>query len=165
MTHAVVGPAAVHQQEPPQVPKLCKGVIWCQNRLHPLLTADADTDVSSWGRNTDWITALWNQNRKINIKTEVYSKCKLCSKCHLTLKSMDRYSDWLQLNIILYLSLGQWVRLTLDHADVIGSISNGQGDGPLVPLHQLHHLGFLHRSDPAADDCFTQTGHVQQDVL
>ena len=56
-------------------------------------------------------------------------------------------------------------RLTLDHADVIGSISNSQGDDPLVPLHQLHHLGFLHRSDPAADDCFTQTGHVEQNVL
>lgn len=60
---------------------------------------------------------------------------------------------------------GSILRLTLDHADIIGSISNGQGDGPLVPLHQLHHLGFLHRSDPAADDCFTQTGQVQQDVL
>lgn len=55
--------------------------------------------------------------------------------------------------------------ITLDHADIIGSISNGQCDGPLVPLHQLHHLGFLQWSDPAANDCFTQTGQVQQDVL
>lgn len=55
--------------------------------------------------------------------------------------------------------------LTLDHADVIGSISNSQGDGPLVPLYQLHYLGLLHRSDPAADDRFTQTGQIQQDVL
>lgn len=57
------------------------------------------------------------------------------------------------------------LRFTLDHADVIGSVPYGQGDGPPVPLHQLHHLSFLHRSDPAADDCFTQTGQVQQDVL
>lgn len=54
ITHAEVGPASVHQQEPPQEPKLSKRVIWCQNRLHPLLTADADTDVSSWGRNTQY---------------------------------------------------------------------------------------------------------------
>lgn len=67
--------------------------------------------------------------------------------------------------MFLYLALGPWVRLTLDHADIVGSISNSQGDGPLVPLHQLHHLGFLHGSDPAADDSFTQTGQVQQDML
>lgn len=47
------------------------------------------------------------------------------------------------------------LKLTLDHADIIGSVSYGQGDSSLVPLHQLHHLSFLHRCDPAADHCFT----------
>lgn len=54
ITHPEVGPAPVHQQEPLQVPKLGKGVIWCQNSLHPLLSADTNTDVSSWGRNTQF---------------------------------------------------------------------------------------------------------------
>ena len=49
MTHAEVGPASVDQQELLQIPKLSKGVIWRQNGLHPLLTADADADVGSWG--------------------------------------------------------------------------------------------------------------------
>lgn len=61
----------------------------------------------------------------------------------------------------------QWsiLRLTLDHADIIGSISYGQSNGSLVSLHQLHHLSFLQRSDPAADDCLTQTGQIQQGLL
>lgn len=56
-------------------------------------------------------------------------------------------------------------RLTLDHADVIGAVSNGQRDGPLAPLHQLHHLGLLQRRHPAADDGFAQAGHVQEEQL
>lgn len=44
--------------------------------------------------------------------------------------------------------------LTFDHADIIGTISNGQGHSFLVLLHQLHHLGLLQRSDPAADHHF-----------
>lgn len=57
------------------------------------------------------------------------------------------------------------VGLTLDHADIIGSVSYSQSDDPLVPPHQLHHLSFLHWSDPTADDCFTQTRQIQQHVL
>ena len=52
VTHAEVGPAAVHQEEPLQVPKLSEGVIWGQNSLRPLLTADTHTNMSHWGRNT-----------------------------------------------------------------------------------------------------------------
>lgn len=54
ITHAEVGPASMHQQESLQEPKLSKGIIWCQNSLHPLLSADANTNVCSWGRNTQF---------------------------------------------------------------------------------------------------------------
>lgn len=52
VANAEVGPASVHQQEPPQVPKLSEGVVGGQDRLHPLLTADADADVSGSRRTT-----------------------------------------------------------------------------------------------------------------
>ena len=37
-------------------------------------------------------------------------------------------------------------KLTFNHADVIGTIPDGQGDGFLVLLHQIHHLSLLNRS-------------------
>ena len=52
VTHAEVGPASVHQQEPPEVPELSEGVIGRQSGLHPLLTTDANSDVSSLGTDT-----------------------------------------------------------------------------------------------------------------
>lgn len=46
--HAQVGPAAVHQQEALKVSELCKGEVAGEDRLHALLTADTNTDMSSW---------------------------------------------------------------------------------------------------------------------
>lgn len=51
---------------------------------------------------------------------------------------------------------------TLDHADVIGSVSYGQGHGPFISLDQLHHLSLLQRGNPAADDGLAHTGRAQK---
>lgn len=53
-------------------------------------------------------------------------------------------------------------QLTLDHADVVGSVPDGERDGLLVLLDQLHHLGLLQRRDPAADDGLAHARHPQQ---
>lgn len=47
-THANVGPAAVHQQKTLQVTELGEGVVAGHDGLHPLLTADAHTNVGGW---------------------------------------------------------------------------------------------------------------------
>ncbi len=49
-THADVGPAPVDQQEALQVTELSEGVVAGHHSLHPLLTADAHTDVCSCTR-------------------------------------------------------------------------------------------------------------------
>lgn len=51
---------------------------------------------------------------------------------------------------------------TLDHADIIGPISNGQSDGLLVFLHQLNNLSLLQRGDSAADHRLTHARCPQQ---
>lgn len=48
--------------------------------------------------------------------------------------------------------------LTFDHADIIGSIADGQSDSISVLLHKLYYLGFLERGDSAADHCLTHAG-------
>lgn len=48
--------------------------------------------------------------------------------------------------------------LTFDHADIIGSITNGQSDSISVLLHQLYYLGFLEWGDSAANHSFAQAG-------
>ena len=53
-------------------------------------------------------------------------------------------------------------QLTFDHADVVSSVSDGQGDGLLVLLDQLHHLGLLQGRDPAADDGLAHARQPQQ---
>ena len=35
--------------------------------------------------------------------------------------------------------------LTLDHGDVVGAVADGEGDGLLVPLDELHHARLLQR--------------------
>lgn len=52
--------------------------------------------------------------------------------------------------------------LTLDHVDVISSISDGQRHGFLIPLHQTHNVSLLLGCDTTADDCFALTGHVHK---
>lgn len=52
--------------------------------------------------------------------------------------------------------------LTLDHVDVVGSISDRQRHGFLVLLHQTHHVSLLLGCDTAADDCLALTGHVHK---
>lgn len=47
--------------------------------------------------------------------------------------------------------------LTFDHADIIGSIPNGQSDSLLVLFDQLNHLSLLQRGDPAANHSLTHT--------
>lgn len=48
LAHSDVRPTPVHQQEALQVMELSKGVVAGHDGLHPLLTADTDTDVCSW---------------------------------------------------------------------------------------------------------------------
>lgn len=48
-------------------------------------------------------------------------------------------------------------QLTFDHANVVSAVSYGQGDGLLVLLDELHHLGFLQLGDSAADHRFART--------
>lgn len=48
LAHSDVRPTPVHQQEALQVTELSKGVVAGHDGLHPLLTADTDTDVCSW---------------------------------------------------------------------------------------------------------------------
>lgn len=48
--------------------------------------------------------------------------------------------------------------LTFDHADIIGSIADGQSDSISVLLHKLYYLGFLERGDSAADHRLTHAG-------
>lgn len=50
--------------------------------------------------------------------------------------------------------------LTFDHVDIIGPISNGQGNDILVPLHHLDNESFLLRCHPATDHCFTGGGQL-----
>ena len=52
--------------------------------------------------------------------------------------------------------------ITLDHADIVGPVPNGQSDSLLVLLDQLNHLGLLQRGDPAANHCLTHTCCPQQ---
>ena len=37
------------------------------------------------------------------------------------------------------------LRLTLDHGDVVGAVADGERDGLLVPLDELHNLRLLER--------------------
>lgn len=62
--HADVGPASVDQQEALKVTELSEGVIAGHHSLHPLLTADAHTDVRSctgaWEPEVSCATSLSN---------------------------------------------------------------------------------------------------------
>lgn len=49
-----------------------------------------------------------------------------------------------------------------DHADVIGSITDGQCHRPLVLLHQFYHLGLLEGRHPAADHPLAHARRPQQ---
>ena len=49
-----------------------------------------------------------------------------------------------------------------DHADVIGSIPDGQCHRPLVLLHQFYHLGLLEGRHPAADHPLAHACRPQQ---
>lgn len=51
---------------------------------------------------------------------------------------------------------------TFDHADIIGSISDSQGDGLFELLNQLNHLSLLQRSDPAADHRLAHARRLQE---
>lgn len=50
--------------------------------------------------------------------------------------------------------------LTLDHVDVVCSVSDRQRHSFLVLLHQTHDVCLLLGRDPTADDCLALTGHV-----
>lgn len=60
---------------------------------------------------------------------------------------------------------GLWARLTFDHVDVVGAVADGQRDGLLVPLHQVHHHGLLLGGDAAADDRAALAGQVHEALL
>lgn len=60
------------------------------------------------------------------------------------------------------LLLAQSPGLTLDHADIVGAVPDGQGHSFLVLLHQLHHLGLLQRRHTAADDGLAGTRRLQE---
>jgi len=55
--------------------------------------------------------------------------------------------------------------LTFDHVDVVGPIPNGQRDGRLVFLHQLHDEGFLLGGHPTADHCLAAGGQVHEGLF
>ena len=55
--------------------------------------------------------------------------------------------------------------LTFDHADIIGSIADGQSDSISVLLHKLYYLGFLERGDSAANHSLTHAGKFQKIIL
>jgi len=127
LAHAQVGPAAVHQQETLEVTELGEGVVAGENRLHALLAADTDTDVSSWGGG--------DERRRGHVMS------------HNSYRPGER---------------PETNGLTLDHADVVGPVADGQSDGLLVFLDQLNHLGLLQRGDPAADHGPTHARRPQQ---
>lgn len=52
--------------------------------------------------------------------------------------------------------------LTLDHVHVVGSITDGQCHGFLVPLYQTHNVSLLLGCDATADDRFALAGHVHE---
>lgn len=58
LAHSDVGPASVHQQEALQVTELGEGVVAGHDGLHPLLPADANTDICSWRAKTRRNTRL-----------------------------------------------------------------------------------------------------------
>ena len=95
VAHAEIGPAAVHQEEPLQVPKLSEGVIWGQNSLHPLLTADTHTDVSRWGRNTQCGSLPFEMKNSNHhwIITEIFTILKMTN---ITLKLADYFHSWFE---------------------------------------------------------------------
>lgn len=49
LAHPDVRPSSMHQQESLQVTELTKSIVAGHGSLHPLLAADANTDVCSWG--------------------------------------------------------------------------------------------------------------------
>lgn len=69
------------------------------------------------------------------------------------------------INLVIRVALAVRVRLTFDHVYIIGSVSNRQRDGFLVPLHQVHHHGLLLGGDPAADDRTALAGQVNKVLL
>lgn len=54
---------------------------------------------------------------------------------------------------------------TLDHVDVVGSVSDGQRDSLLILLHQADHVGLLFGRDTTADDCLALARHVHKVYL
>ena len=68
-------------------------------------------------------------------------------------------------SLAVRVTLAACVELTFDHVYVIGPVSNGQCDGFLVPLHQVHHHGLLLGGDAAADDCTALAGQVNEVLL
>lgn len=55
--------------------------------------------------------------------------------------------------------------LTFDHVHVIGPVPDGQGDGLLVLLHQLHHHGLLLGCHTAADHSPALAGQINKVLL
>lgn len=51
---------------------------------------------------------------------------------------------------------------TLDHADIVGPVTDGQSDGLLVFLHQLNNLSLLQRRYSAANHRLTHARCSQQ---
>lgn len=116
----------MHQQEALKVTELGKGVVAGENGLHALLTADADTNMSS----------CRSDRRETGSNTTLSSS-----------------------RFVLASELSE---ITLDHADIVGTIPDCQSDSLLVFLDQLNHLSLLQRGNPAANHCLTHTRCPQQ---
>lgn len=52
----------------------------------------------------------------------------------------------------------------LNHADVVGTISNGQQRSVGAPLDELDNERFLKRRDSAADHCLAHDRELQEDI-
>ncbi len=57
------------------------------------------------------------------------------------------------------------VGLTFDHADVVGSVPDGERDALLVPFDEVNDERFLKRRHAAADDSFAEAADLKQQQL
>jgi hypothetical protein len=53
----------------------------------------------------------------------------------------------------------------LDHRDVVGSVSDGEGHDAKVVLDEVDNLSFLERRDSAADDGVAAGGELEEEVF
>lgn len=99
---------------------------------------------------------------KFGTQTRVPTKRVVQEALRYVLLLLAHLREQISLWVSLLQHAGCWPSLTFDHADIIGTVSNCQGHSLLVLLHQLHYLGLLQGSHPAADHHFAHAGSSHQ---